>query len=223
MQNNLNLLTLFKPRDVIQLEYLMLCCRLTCSFHFLCWFVLHESSVAPEHFGIVFGLLQGSDRYPSLIRNYMHIFKIYFLLRYSWLTMFLVYSRVIQLYICVCIYIFFHCGLLQDINYKPLYYIVGPCCLSILYAIACILLIPKSQYTPSLTSPHFCQPQVCRNCILSYRIWMCRIYKYIEYTVVTGRFTTISTISASVCCMFFPTGRKPDTNWMLAKLTPAWY
>ena len=130
----------------------MLCCRLTCSFHFLCLFILHESSVAPEHFGIVFGLLQDSGRPFSHQKLYAY-FKIYFKfieVQLTYNVQFLVYSRVIQLYIyvCVCIYThtFFSLWFITG-YYKLLYYIVGPC-LSILYMIVCILLIPKSQSTP---------------------------------------------------------------------------
>ena len=35
-------------------------------------------------------------------------------------------------------YIIFHYGLSQDIEYSSLCYLVGPCCLSILYVILCI-------------------------------------------------------------------------------------
>ena len=52
----------------------------------------------------------------------------------------------INTYICVythmCIYIYiyviFHCGSSPDIEYSFLCYIVGFCCLSILYIIDCI-------------------------------------------------------------------------------------
>ena len=52
----------------------------------------------------------------------------------------LLFSKVTQLYIYIYIlvYILFHCGLLQDIEYSSLCYAVGPCCLSILYTIVCI-------------------------------------------------------------------------------------
>lgn len=56
----LNLLTLFKSKDLILLDYLMLCCRLTVTC-ISCWFVLHESSVILEDTGTVFDPLQGSD------------------------------------------------------------------------------------------------------------------------------------------------------------------
>ena len=66
-----------------------------------------------------------------------------FLLKYSWFTMFQVYSKVIQFYIYVKrIYIFFfslfHYRLLQDIAYSSLCYTVGPCCLFILHIVVCI-------------------------------------------------------------------------------------
>ena len=41
----------------------------------------------------------------------------------------------------VCVHIIFHIfhyGLSQDIEYSSLYYTVGPCCLSVLFTIACI-------------------------------------------------------------------------------------
>ena len=51
--------------------------------------------------------------------------------------MFLVYSKMIELYVCVCIYIYvlffsilFHYDLLQDIECNFLCYPVGSCCLS---------------------------------------------------------------------------------------------
>ena len=47
------------------------------------------------------------------------------------------YSKVIQLYICIFLY-FFHYVLLQDIKYSSLYWIVGPCCFSIFYMVVCI-------------------------------------------------------------------------------------
>ena len=37
----------------------------------------------------------------------------------------------------ILFYILFHYGLSQDIDYSSLCYTVGPCCLSILYIIAC--------------------------------------------------------------------------------------
>ena len=54
--------------------------------------------------------------------------------------MFQVYSKVIQLYIYICILfqVLFHYRLLQDIEYSSLCYMVGPCCLSILYIVVCI-------------------------------------------------------------------------------------
>ena len=53
------------------------------------------------------------------------------LLRYSWLTVFQVHSRVIQLYIYTYIIfeIIFHYRLLQNIDYSSLCYIVSFCCL----------------------------------------------------------------------------------------------
>ena len=53
------------------------------------------------------------------------------------LCYFLVYSKVIQLYIHIRILLhtLFHYDLLQDIEYSSLCYTVGPCCLSILYIV----------------------------------------------------------------------------------------
>ena len=47
----------------------------------------------------------------------------------------------IQLYLNTLFYILFHYGLLQDIEYSSLCYTVGPCCLSILHVIVCILFL----------------------------------------------------------------------------------
>ena len=64
------------------------------------------------------------------------------------LCLFLVYSKVIQLYthththIYICIYVLFHIlfhySLLKDIEYSSLCYTVGPYCLPILYIVVCI-------------------------------------------------------------------------------------
>ena len=50
---------------------------------------------------------------------------------------FLVYSEVIQLYIYMptLFYILFHCRLPRDVAYSSLCYIVGSCCLSVLYIV----------------------------------------------------------------------------------------
>ena len=69
-------------------------------------------------------------------------FKIFISLKYSWFTMlcsFLLYSKVLQLYVYThsfCILLYY--GLSQDIEYSSLCYPVRPCCLSILYLIACV-------------------------------------------------------------------------------------
>ena len=68
------------------------------------------------------------------------------------LCSFLVYSKVIQLYIDIYIlFIFYYC-LLQDIEYinSSLCCTVGPCCLSILYIIVGIC----SSQTPNPSLPH---------------------------------------------------------------------
>ena len=59
--------------------------------------------------------------------------KVFFKLKYSWFSMckFLVYSKVIQLYIYVhSFWYIFHYDLSQDIEYSSLCSTVGPCCLS---------------------------------------------------------------------------------------------
>jgi len=57
----------------------------------------------------------------------------YILLKYSWLTVLQVHSKVIQLYIYVCIIfdIIFRYRLLKDIDYSFLCYTVILCCISI--------------------------------------------------------------------------------------------
>jgi len=75
------------------------------------------------------------------------IFKKSILLKYSWFTMlcqFLLYSKVMQLYIYIYIlfHILFHYGLPQDIEESSLVCAIGPCCLSILYVIVCICSLP---------------------------------------------------------------------------------
>ena len=47
--------------------------------------------------------------------------------------------------------ILFHYGLLQDIDYTSLCYIVGACCLSILYIVVCVY----ESKTPNLSLPYF--------------------------------------------------------------------
>ena len=74
------------------------------------------------------------------------------------------------------IYILFHYGLSQDIQYSSLCYTVGPCCLSILYIIVCYHICyysllsanPKLQIHHSPTFPPPWQPQVCSLCL-----WVC--------------------------------------------------
>ena len=73
--------------------------------------------------------------YQSIKRN-----KVFFLLKYSWFTVFQVNSQVSQLYIYVSILLQFilHCRLLQNIEYSSQCYRVDPCWLSILYIVVCI-------------------------------------------------------------------------------------
>jgi len=101
-------------------------------------------------------------------------------LTYSWFKMcwFLLYSKVIQLYIhiymyvCVCIYIYinthFYFGLSQHIEYSSLCNTVGPCCLFIPYILSWICWSqtpnPSLPYTPS----HLATIQVCLLCL-----WVC--------------------------------------------------
>ena len=66
------------------------------------------------------------------------LFLLFFLLKYTWCTIFLQYSKMIQLYSYAHSFLyFFSCGLSQDIKYSSLCYMVGPCCLAFLYVIAC--------------------------------------------------------------------------------------
>ena len=44
----------------------------------------------------------------------------------------------VYIYIYILFNILFHYDLLQDIEYSSLCYTVGPCCLPILYIVACI-------------------------------------------------------------------------------------
>ena len=69
--------------------------------------------------------------------------------------MFQVYGNVIQLYIYIYIFffrLFFHYRLLQGIEYSPLCYTVGPCCLSTLYIVACICESQIADLSPPLSS-----------------------------------------------------------------------
>ena len=47
-------------------------------------------------------------------------------------------DSVIHIHVSILLQILFHHRLLQDIEYSPLYYTVGPCCFSILYIVMCI-------------------------------------------------------------------------------------
>ena len=66
--------------------------------------------------------------------------------KYNWFTMlcyFLVYSKVIQIY---SFSYSFPYGILEDIEYGSLCFIVGPCCLSILYVVVHIC---RRQWRPT--------------------------------------------------------------------------
>ena len=74
---------------------------------------------------------------PNLLTTFFS-----FLLRYSWFTVlywFLLYSKVIQLYMYIhYFYTLPHYGLSLDIEYSSLCYTVGPCCSSMRYTLVCI-------------------------------------------------------------------------------------
>ena len=78
----------------------------------------------------------------------------------------LLYSQVTQLYTSKhsFFYILFHYGLSLGVEYSSLYYIVGPCCLSLLNVIVCIYQLQTP--SPSLPQPPPpWQPQVCSLCL----------------------------------------------------------
>ena len=78
----------------------------------------------------------------------------------------------------ILFHILFHHGLSQDAEYNSLSYIVGPCCLSILYVTVCICWAQTPN--PSLLLPlplHSGQPQVCSLCL-----WVCFIDMFICIT-----------------------------------------
>ena len=77
----------------------------------------------------------------KLLVLFLFFFKSF--IEYTWFTVLcwiLLYSKVTQLYIYAFFFIlFFHCGLSQNVEYiSSLCYTVWPCCLSILYIIACL-------------------------------------------------------------------------------------
>ena len=80
------------------------------------------------------------------------------MLKYSWLTMFQVHSKVIQLYVYTCIIfqITFHYRLLQDIVYSSLGYRVKLCCLLPIYFSEFLLMI-------SITSREFLKKKNKKN------------------------------------------------------------
>ena len=45
---------------------------------------------------------------------------------------------ILYIHVYILVHILFHYSLSQDIEYNSLGYIVGPCCLSILYVVVCI-------------------------------------------------------------------------------------
>ena len=75
----------------------------------------------------------------KMFQNFIFLFlstkffflNMYILLKYSWLTMFQVHSKVIQIYIYTCIIfeMIFHYRLLKDIDYSSLCYTVILCCI----------------------------------------------------------------------------------------------
>ena len=73
-------------------------------------------------------------------KNYFNLF-LNILLKYSWFTMLISSVQQNMWFSYTYMYSFSHSffyGLSQDIEYSSLCYIVGPCCLSILYITACI-------------------------------------------------------------------------------------
>ena len=71
----------------------------------------------------------------SLIDLRLIFFNICILLTYSWLTVFQVHNKVVQLYkyTYIIFEIIFHHVLLQDIDYSSLCYTVNLCCLLHIY------------------------------------------------------------------------------------------
>ena len=90
----------------------------------------------------VFAAIQETG-YFLVLRMYTSLacFCLYLLLKYScviyyWSNMLI--SAVQQCDSVIRVYILFHYGLSQDIEYSSLCYVVGPSCLSILYILLCI-------------------------------------------------------------------------------------
>ena len=82
---------------------------------------------------------------------FFSIWNIYFLLKYNWLTVFQVHSKVIQLYIYIVYIIFqiiFHYRLLQNIDYSFPCYTVNLCCLCCISIFFWILDIRKRRIIP---------------------------------------------------------------------------
>ena len=67
----------------------------------------------------------------------------------------------------IVFHILFHDGLSQDTKYSFLRYIVGACCLSIQYIIACIC-YPETPVPSRTTPPPLWQPPICSLCL-----WIC--------------------------------------------------
>ena len=77
------------------------------------------------------GWLSGGDiEKDSLFKNIFFL-SIYILLKYSWLTVFQVHSKVIQLHTYIIFQIISHYRLLQDFYYSSLGYTVNLCCIFI--------------------------------------------------------------------------------------------
>ena len=82
------------------------------------------------------------------------------------------------MYIYILLYILFHYGLSQGIDYSSLCYTVGPC-LAILYIIVC-LCCPKLPILPFPTPPLPWKPQVC---FLYESIFVSQICSFVSYFI----------------------------------------
>ena len=97
-----------------------------------CWHPCHHSQCLPKMV-----LPPGADVKDLIFctMSLLFFFNIYILLKYSWLTMFQVHSKVIQLYkyTYIIFEIIFHHKLLQDTDCSSLCYTVNLCCLLHIY------------------------------------------------------------------------------------------